>query len=247
MSQLDGKVAIVTGSSRSIGAEIARRLSQDGAMVVINYRSDKEGASEVADEVMDTGGEAITVQADVSETDDITNLFDTTVDRFGQVDIVVANAGIQPPASPISEVTEEEFDRVFGVNTRGIFLVLQEAANHLEDGGRIINIAPSRTVFPRAGLAVYGGSKTTPKFFAKVLAQELGDHDITVNSVVSGAVDAGFLEDADDDFKQELAAKSPLGRLGFPGDIADVVAFLASDDGRWITGQEILVNGGADV
>lgn len=247
MSELDGSVAIVTGSSRSIGAEIARRLGRDGAAVVVNYHDDGENANAVVDDLEDVGGEAIAVQADVSETDDTAELFDTTVDHFGHVDIVVTNAGIQPPASPIEEVTEEEFDRVFGLNTRGVFFVFREAARRLDDGGRVINIASSRTVFPRAGLSVYGGSKTTPKFFAEVLAKELGDRGITVNSVVSGAIDAGFLDDANEQFKQELAESSPFDRLGTTDDIADVVAFLASDDARWITGEEILVNGGADV
>lgn len=246
MSELDECVAIVTGSSRSIGAEIARRLSHNGASVVVNYHNDEENANTVVDEFVDAGGEAIAVQADVSDTDDIAELFDTTLDHFGHVDIVVTNAGIQPPTSPIEEVTEEEFDRVFGLNTRGY----SSSFGRLPADSTMVaesSISPPAGRCPRAGLSVYGGSKTTPKFFAEVLAKELGDHEITVNSVVSGAIDAGSLDDTDEQFKQELAASSPFDRLGTTDDIADVVAFLASDDARWITGEEILVNASADV
>jgi len=243
-SNLQGRVALVTGAAKSIGRAIAERLAQNGASVVINYQSSHDEADQAVAAIKAAGGTAVAVQADITQVPDIQRLFQETLRRFDQLDIFVANAGV-PSREPFVEVTEAQFDKVFAVNTRGVFFVLQEAARHVADGGRIINISSSQTVHPAPGFAVYAGSKAASKLFVEVLAQELGPRRVTVNSVVSGPTDSGFLDKADSDYKQQLAQSSPFGRLGRPDDTADVVAFLASDESRWITGQQVVVDGGA--
>jgi 3-oxoacyl-[acyl-carrier protein] reductase len=247
MKPLTGKVGIVTGASRGIGRAIAERLGTDGASVVVNYSQNKESADEVVKNIQALGGQAIAVQANVSKIDEIRNLFQQALQQFGQIDILVNNTGIAGKPEPIAEVTEENFDTVFAVNVKGVLFALQEAARHLTAGGRIINISSSTTLFPTAGLAVYTASKAMPKVFTEIMAKEVGDRGITVNSVVPGPTIPGMFEWAPPDFRAQAAALSPFNRLGTPGDIADVVAFLASDQSRWITGQHILVNGGATI
>jgi 3-oxoacyl-[acyl-carrier protein] reductase len=241
---LQGKVAIVTGGPKSIGAAIARALAGRGVAVVVNYRSSATQADALVEELRDGGGRAAAVQADVADVADLRRLFDETERLFGAPDIVVANAGV-PAQEPLAQVSEAQYDAVFAVNTRGVFFTLQEAARRISDGGRIINISSSQTVHPAERFAVYAGSKAAPKLFVEVLAQELGSRQVTVNSVVAGPIDAGFLDKAPADYKQRLSKASPMGRLGTPEDIADVVAFLASDASRWISGQHLVVDGAA--
>jgi len=247
MKPLAGKVAIVTGASRGIGRAIAERLGKDGAVVVVNYSQNQESANEVVSQIQSLEGQAIAIQADISKIDEIRALFQEVLNQLGHIDILVNNAGIAGEAQPIAEVTEENFDTVFALNVKGTLFALQEAARHLADDGRIINISSSTTMFPTAGLAVYTASKALPKVFTEIMAKEIGDRGITVNSVVPGPTIPGMFEWAPPEFREQAASLSPFKRLGQPEDVADVVAFLASKDARWITGQHILVNGGATI
>lgn len=240
---LAGSVAVVTGGAKSIGRAISERLARQGARVVINYRSSAEEAADTVAAIEDRGGTAVAVQADLTRVEEVRRLFDAAA-REGTIGIVVANAGV-PARAAVLDVTEHEFDAVFAVNTRSVFFVLQEAARRVRDGGRIINISSSQTVHPAPGFAVYGGSKAAAKTFVEVLAQELGPRGTTVNSVVAGPIDAGFLASADQDYKDGMAEAAALRRLGTPDDIADVVAFLASTDSRYLTGQHLVADGGA--
>jgi 3-oxoacyl-[acyl-carrier protein] reductase len=242
--KLEGKVAIVTGSSRGIGQAIAQRLAQDGATVVINYRHSAEEAKNLVSTIEKNGGKALALQADISQVTDIRRLFQQTCDRFGGLDILVNNAGIGSIA-PIAEVTEADLDTVFNVNVRGVLFALQEAARRINDGGRIVNVSSSTTIYPAAGLAVYIASKAAVKSFTDVLALELGERGITVNSVVPGPTTPGMFDKRPIEEQKAVAASSPLGRIGHAEDIADIVAFLVSEESRWITGQHILANGGA--
>lgn len=239
---LQGKVALVTGASQSIGRAIAERLSRDGASVIIHYRSHEQEAQKVASALHAQGRTVLALQADLTEIGAIRRLFQEVHSHFGHLDIVVANAGV-PLRCPIAEVTEDQFDQVFAVNTRSVFFTLQEAARHVESGGRIVVISSSTTLYPTSGVAVYTGSKAASKLFVEVLAQEIGHRMVTVNSVVVGATDSGFLEMNSSEEKQRMAQASPMGRLGTPQDAADVVAFLGSQDARWISGQHLLANG----
>jgi len=241
---LTGAVAVVTGGAKSIGRAIVRRLAAEGAAVAVNYRSSAAEANQTVQAVRDAGGAALAVQADLADPTAIAALFDRVQDEFGHIDIVVANAGV-PSMSSVVDVTPQQYDRVFEVNTRSVFFTLQQAARRVRDGGRIISISSSQTVHPAPGFAVYGGSKSAAKTFVEVLAQELGPRGTTVNSVVAGPIDAGFLDGADPAYKAGMAEAAALRRLGTPEDIADVVAFFASADARYITGQHLVADGGA--
>lgn len=245
MASLTRKVAIVTGASRGIGRAIAERLGQEGAYVVVNYAHSADKAQEVVSAVEAGGGKALTVQADMTQVVDIRRLFQETVDHFGQLDILINNAGGSGAFTPLAEVTEEEFDAMFTLNARGPFFALQEAARRMADGGRIVNISTVGTVVGAAGGAAYLGSKGALEQFTKALAKELGGRSITVNTVTSGATDTeGFNQSATPEMKAQAAQMSPLGRLGQPKDIADVVAFVVSEEARWLTGQNIRAVGG---
>jgi len=242
--KLDGKVALVTGSSRGIGRAIASRLSSDGASVVVNYAGSAEKAQEVVATIENKGGQAIAVQGDVGKLADIDRLFDQTIERFGQLDILVNNAGISF-YKLIAEVTEEDFDTIFATNVKGTFFACQKATKSMSDGGRIINFSSTLTAVMLPTYGAYVATKGAIEQITRVLAKELGDRAITVNVVSPGPTDtelfgAGKTEEQKNSFGQMAA----LGRLGTVQDIADVVAFLASDDARWITGQNIRVNGG---
>ena len=246
MSALTGKVALVTGSSRGIGRGIAERLARDGARVVINHSGDAGDARQAVRAIEQAGGQAVAIQADLSDVAQIRRLFTDIDATCGRLDIVVNNAGIGA-LTTLADADEATFDRVFALNARAVLFVCQEAAKRMGEGGRIINLSSSTVVFPMAGTVIYAASKAVPKMIAEVLAKELGPRGILVNSVAPGPTVPGMFDQAPDAMKQGAAASSPLGRLGHPDDVAGVVSFLAGDDARWVTGQHILVNGGATI
>jgi len=248
MKPLANKVALVTGSSKGPGRAIALRYASLGADLVINYAKDCASADEVVAATAKEGGRAVAVQADVAQLADIDRLFKHALKEFGKIDIVVANAGVGMVNVDLLDATEADFDRLFTVNAKGPFFVLQQAARHVADGGRIINISSSTTVRPQPGEAAYGGSKTPAKYFVEVLAKEIAHRKITVKSIIPGPIDkAGiFTEMPDSDpYKKKLIDATPLGRLGLPADVADVAEFLASAKASFITGEHLLMNGGA--
>jgi 3-oxoacyl-[acyl-carrier protein] reductase len=243
---LEGKVALVTGSSKGLGRAIILQLAAQGADVVINYSRDGAAADDVRKAAEAHGVRALTVQADVSRVEGIQGLYDAAVTGFGRVDVVVANAGMEKVNVPVSDVTEEDFDLLFRVNTKGPFFVLREAARRIADNGRIITISSNTTTVPQVGVGLYGTSKVATGYLVRVMALELGSRGITVNTVVPGPIDGAgiFTDPANDEYKQSLIATVPIGRLGTPQDVAAVTAFLASDDASLITGQQIVVDGG---
>lgn len=245
MTSLTGKVAIVTGSSRGIGRAIAERLGKEGASVVVNYGRSANQAQEVVSAVEANGGKGLAVQADISQVADIRRLFQEAVDHFGQLDILVNNAGTGV-FQPLAEVTEEEYDATFALNTKGTFFALQEAARRMGDGGRIVNISTGLTSMSGSPSgSVYIGSKGAVEQFTKVLAKELGGRGITVNTLSPGTTETDlFNQSATEEMKTGYTQMTALGRLGQPADIADVVAFLVSEQARWITGRNILADGG---
>jgi 3-oxoacyl-[acyl-carrier protein] reductase len=247
MADLTGKVAIVTGGSRGIGRGIAERLGRDGAYVVVNYSGSEQDADTVVDAIADAGGKSVSIQADLSKIADIHTLFAKTVDYFGKLDILVNNAGIAGAGGTIETVTAENYEQVFNLNVRGVLFSLQEATKHMANGGRIVNISSSTTLYPHAGTAVYAASKAAVKLLTQVMAQEVGDRHITVNTVTPGPTVPGMFGRLSPEYQEQAAASSPLKRLGKPEDIADVVAFLVSEEARWLTGQEICANGGATI
>jgi 3-oxoacyl-[acyl-carrier protein] reductase len=240
-----GKVAIVTGGSRGIGRAISLRLAQGGASVVVSYRNNKLAADNVTNEIVSAGGKAIAIAADMAHVEDVRALFEEAVAYFGRLDIVVNNAGVAS-FTPIAEFSEEEYDAIFAVNTRGVFFAMQEAARRLADGGRIINISSGITLLGSAGGSVYAASKASIEQFAMAAAKELGARGITVNSVLAGMTHTDMLNAVvPKDVQDAMEKTATLGRLGRPEDISDVVAFLVSDAARWITGQSIRATGGA--
>jgi 3-oxoacyl-[acyl-carrier protein] reductase len=243
---LKGKTALVTGSSKGLGRAILLRLAAQGANVVVNYSRDESAANEVLDAAKSLGVQAISVAADVSQVDGIQRLYDATVDEFGQVDIVVANAGMEKVNVPVAEVTEDDFDLLFRVNTKGPYFVLREAARRIADNGRIITISSNTTTVPQLGVGLYGTSKVATGYLARVLALELGPRGITVNTIVPGPIDGAgiFTDPANDEYKQSLIAMVPIGRLGTTEDVAGIASFLASDEAGLITGQQIVADGG---
>ena len=243
---LNAKVALVTGASGGIGVAIAKRLAEEGAQVVVHYSRGVDAANEVVAAIEAEGGQAFSLQADVSQISAIRGLFHEIVGRCGKLDILVNNAGIAR-AGLVADVTEEDYEAIFNLNVRGVLFCLKEAARCIESGGRIINITSSTTVYPGAGQAIYAASKAAVGIFTQVLAQELGERQITVNSVVPGPTSPGMFDNAPLEHRKIAAQSSPLGRLGTPDDIAEVVAFLASDKARWLTGQNIVTNGGAKI
>ncbi|MEO0842668.1 MAG: SDR family oxidoreductase [Cyanobacteria bacterium J06643_5] len=240
--KLAGKVAIVTGASKGIGRAIAERLARDGAAVAVNYAHSKEKAETVVKAIESNGGKAVAIQADISQPDEVKHLFDDAENKlgFGMLSILVNNAGAMVK-KPIVDITLEDFDKVISTNVRGTLLVLQEGARRIQNEGRIINIASISTLLSSPGNSVYAASKAAVEQFSRVAAKELGERKITVNSVSPGATDTDMMVDG---IREMVVQQTPLNRVGQPEDIADVVAFLASNDARWITGQTIYTNGG---
>lgn len=247
MSQkLEGKVAVVTGASKGIGAAIARHLAAEGAAVVVNYASSQAGAERVVGEIAGQGGRAVAIQADLSQPADIRRLFAETKQAFGRVDILVNNAGVYEFA-PLEEVTPEHFHRQFDLNVLGLILAAQEAVKLMGAGGAIVNVS---SVAATAGLpnsAVYGGSKAAVDAVTRALAKELGPRQIRVNSINPGMVETEGVHAAgiaESEFRQQVESQTPLGRIGQPQDIARAAVFLASPDSGWITGETLFVSGG---
>ncbi|MCC5639479.1 SDR family oxidoreductase [Nostoc sp. CHAB 5844] len=245
MAALTGKVAIVTGASRGIGRAIALTLAQKGASVVVNYAGNALKAQEVVAEIEKLGVQAISIQADVGNVADIEELFQKTIAHFGKVDILVNNAGTII-YKPIAEITEADFDKIFAVNVKGTFFACQQAAQHLAVGGRIINFSSSTTGMFLPTYSVYVATKGAVEQITRVLSKELGAKQITVNVISPGPTDTElFREGKTDEQINRLAQMSAFNKLGDVQEIADVVAFLASDEARWVTGQNVRVNGGA--
>lgn len=248
MKNLKNKVALITGSARGLGKAIAERYAALGADVVINYSRDKASADEVLSNVLAMGVKAIAIKADVSKVADLEYLFNEAKKAFGKIDIVVANAGIEMVEVPVTEFTEEQFDKVFSINTKGTYFTLQQAAKHVENNGRIIYIASSTTSFPVPGMAVYGGSKTTPRYLVDILSKEIGHKGITVNSIIPFAVDhSGIFAESNSypELRKQLLDSCPMQRLAEVEDVANVAEFFASDLSSFVNGQHLLVNGGA--
>lgn len=249
MESLRNKTALITGSARGLGKAIAERYAAMGANIVINYSKDRNSADQVVSNIEAMGAKVIAVQADVSKVTEIERLFDEAKKAFGKIDIVVANAGIEMVETPVTEFTEEQFDRLFAINTKGTYFTMQMAAKTVEDNGRIIYIASSTTAFPIPGMAVYGGSKTTPRYLVDVLSKEIGYRGVTVNSIIPFAVDhSGIFVDpvSYPELRKSLLDSCPMGRLAEVEDVANVAEFFASDLSSFINGQHLLVNGGAN-
>ncbi|TSE06592.1 SDR family oxidoreductase [Mesorhizobium intechi] len=241
MSQsLHGKTALVTGSSRGIGRAIAEGLAAKGAAVVVNYVGNRKAADEVVAAIASKGGKAVAIQADMSSVSDIRRLFDEAESELGGIDIVVANVGVAV-IKPLTEATEADFDHVFGINAKGTFFTLQEAARRVRDGGRIITISTGGTKMFFTQTALYLGSKGAVEQFVRVLSRELGPRGITVNALSPGFTDTDLLPERD---RAVAAGMSPFGRIGAPRDVADVAVFLAGDEARWLTGENIQAGGG---
>ncbi len=249
MTDFTNRVALVTGSARGIGKAIALRYASLGAKVALNYAGDEANAAQTLAEVRDHGVDAVAIQADVSKVGDVERLFTQTLDRFGALDIVVANAGMEIIDQPILEATEEQFDRLFAVNTKGAFFTLQKAAKYVANNGRILYIGSSSTCSPALGVGLYGSSKMAVRYLVGVLALEVGHRGVTVNTILPTAIEgAGVYTNIaeDDPFRQLMTTFRPIGgRLGRPGDVADAAEYFASDLAGWVSGQHLLVSGGA--
>jgi 3-oxoacyl-[acyl-carrier protein] reductase len=247
MSNLKDKAAIVTGASKGIGAGIAKALAAAGASVVVTYASSREGAEKVVKEITAEGGKAIAVQADTSKAADVKRLFEESRKAFGELAVLVNNAGVYL-FQPLEEITEEEFHRQYNINVLGTLLTTQQAVNHFgRDGGSVINISSVVSTSALPGSAVYSSTKAAVDSITRILAVELGPKNIRVNSINPGLTKTEGTEKSQiigSDMKRHTISSTPLGRTGTPDDIARAAVFLASDDARWITGESIRVSGG---
>jgi len=247
MSKLQGKVAVVTGASKGIGAAIAKAYAAEGAAVVVNYASDRAGADRVVAEIEERQGRAIAVKGDVANAGDVERLFAVSKETYGRVDVVVNNAGVFA-FQPLEAVTEAEFHRQFNINVLGSLLVAQQAAKHIgEDGGAIVNVSSVISESPLPGSSIYSATKGAVDTLSEALALELAPRKIRVNTVAPGGVDTEGARAAgipESDLAADIVSRTPLGRLGQPDDIAKVAVFLASDDSSWLTGERITASGG---
>jgi 3-oxoacyl-[acyl-carrier protein] reductase len=247
MGRLSGKVAVVTGASKGIGASIAKAFAAEGASVVVNYASSTEGADKVVAEIAANGGKAIAVKGDVAKAADVQKIFAEAKKAYGQLDILVNNAGVYQMA-PLEAITEKDFHRQFDTNVLGLLLATQEAAKHFNgNGGSVINIGSVVSRITPPNSAVYTATKGAVDAITGVLSRELGPKKIRVNALNPGMVEtegahtAGFIGS---EFQTQVEAQTPLGRIGQPGDIASIAVFLASDDSAWLTGEQLLAGGG---
>ena len=246
MSKLKGKVAVVTGASKGIGAAIAKALAAEGASVVVNYASSKAGADKVVAAITAAGGKAVAIGGDVSRAADAQGIIAAAIKNYGRLDVLVNNSGVYEFA-PIEAVTEDSFHRMFNINVLGVLLTTQAAVKHLGAGGSIINIGSGVSRITPPNSSVYSATKGAVDVITGVLARELGPKKIRVNSINPGIVETegaragGFIGS---EFEKGVVAQTPLGRTGQPGDIAPVAVFLASDDSAWLTGEQLLATGG---
>jgi len=246
MSKLAGKVAVVTGASKGIGAAIAKALAAEGAKVVVNYASSKAGADAVVETITAAGGKAVAVQGDVSKAAQAQGLIDAAVREFGRLDVLVNNSGVYEFGA-IEEITEEHYHRQFNVNVLGLLLTTQAAVKHIGEGGSVINISSVVTSLTPPASAVYTGTKGAVDAITGVLAKELGPRKIRVNAILPGIVETEGTHTAGvmgSDFEHNAVAQTPLARIGQPNDIATVATFLASDDAGWLTGERLVAAGG---
>ena len=247
MDALTGKVAIITGASRGIGRATAERLAENGASVVVNYATSAKEANGVVAAIEGRGGKALAIQADLAKLEDIRRLFREAIGRLNRLDIFVANAGYSC-FKPMEETTEEDFDRTYSVNAKGTYFCLQEALRHMVDGGRIVCVSTIGTVLNLPGGSCYFGSKSAVEQFCRVLAKEVAQRNITVNVVSPGFTETKMMSDIfetmDPDVPRQLIEMTPLRRFGQPEEIAEVIAFLVGERGRWVTRQNIAADGG---
>lgn len=248
MTNLKNKTALITGSVRGVGKAIAERYASLGADLVINYSKDAASAEATVEELKKYGTKVIAVQADVSKVEDINRMFETALAEFGKLDIVVANAGVELVDQPSVDFTEEQFERLFSINSKGTYFTMQNAAKHISNNGRIIYIGSSTTAFPMPGVALYGGSKMAARLLVQVMAQELGSRGITVNSIIPTTIKGAgvFTNLPENSFvEQQVTAFNPMNRMGTPEDVANVAEFFASELSSFVSGQHLLVSGGA--
>jgi 3-oxoacyl-[acyl-carrier protein] reductase len=246
MSKLTGKVAVVTGASKGIGAAIAKSLAAEGATVVVNYASSKAGADTVVAAITAAGGKAVAVGGDVSKAAEANGIIDAAIKNYGRLDILVNNSGVYE-FTPIEAITEEQFHRAFNVNVLGLLLTTQAAVKHLSEGASIINVGSVASRITPPNSAVYSGTKGAVDAITGVLSRELGPKKIRVNSINPGVVETEGTHSGGvigSDFEKAAIAQTPLGRIGQPGDIASIAVFLASEDSAWLTGEQLLATGG---
>jgi len=247
MEKLSGKVAVVTGASKGIGASVAEHLAAEGASVVVNYSSSKAGAEAVVKRITDKGGKAVAVQGDVSKSEDVKRLFAETKRVYGKVDVLVNNAGIYELA-PLGSITQEHFHKHFNLNVLGLLLATQEAVKLMDSkGGSIINMSSIVAPMPPPTASVYSGTKAAVDAITVSLSKELGSKKIRVNSLNPGMVETEGLHStgiAESDFRRIMESQTPLGRIAQPEDIARAAVFFASEDSRWVTGQTLVLAGG---
>ncbi|MBY5446904.1 SDR family oxidoreductase [Rhizobium leguminosarum] len=245
MASNENKVALVTGASRGIGAAVARRLAKDGFTVVINYSGNAAPAEELAQEIEQAGGKALTAKADVGDAEAVRHMFEAAETAFGGVDVLVNNAGIMMLSS-LAEADDVNFDRQINVNLKGTFNTLREAAKRLRDGGRVINFSTSVVGLKLETYGVYAATKAAVEILTTIMAKEMRGRNITVNAIAPGPVATDlFLNGKSDELIARTAKMNPMERLGTPEDIAAAVAFLAGPDGGWVNGQTLRANGGA--
>lgn len=245
--KLEGKVAIVTGASKGIGASIALHLAAEGAAVVVNYASSKEGAERVVNEIVLKGGKAIAVQANMTVQAEIQRLFEKTKKEFGKLDILINNAGVYE-FEPLENITEKHFHKLFDLNVLGLLIASREAIKYFAaSGGSIVNISSVASTSPPPHAAVYGATKAAVDSITKTLSRELGPRSIRVNAVNPGMVETEGLHSGglfSGDLRKQFESETPLGRIGKPEDISPAVVFFASDDAAWITGETLVISGG---
>jgi 3-oxoacyl-[acyl-carrier protein] reductase len=243
-NNLKDKVIIITGSSRGIGLTIAKTLAKNGAKVVVNYSGSEETAKSVVNEILQRGGQAIAIKADVSKSEDVKKLFQKTIEKFEKIDVLINNAGIAI-YKLIKDTTDEDFDRIFDINVKGVFNTMREASTLLADNGRIINFSSSVTRLMLPTYGTYSATKAAVEQLTRVFAKEVGTKGITVNSISPGPVNTElFKQGKNEEVIKRLASMSAFNRIGEPEDIAKIILFLVDDDSKWITGQNIGANGG---
>lgn len=244
MKNLTGKVAIVTGASRGIGSAIAKQLAGLGAKVVVNYSNSAPQAAQVVQEIIDAGGVAVAIQADVSKLADVERLFTDSLAQFGKIDILINNAGVIL-YKLLADVTEADYDRLFGINVKGTYFACQQAMKHMANGGRIVNFSTSVVGAMLPTYSVYAATKGAVEQISRQLAKEFGPKNITINTLSPGPVRTElFSADKTEEQMAAIAKMNAFGRLGEPEDIANVISFLVSDQSGWVTGQTLRVNGG---